>query len=509
MENLYDDVRATLHSIWHRRWVALLVAWTVCVVGWLAVWMVPNSYESHGRIYVQLYDPLAAQIGIGDNDRQHDIDRVRDTLTSAQHLEKVIRATPLGDHITDQKAMDSAVQGLSKAIKITNDQDNLFEISATQGSMSRSDKDNARLSQIVVQKMIDIFRDENINSNIGEMKDTMSFLDQQLAARQKELEDAEQRRLTFETAHPELAQGGVSLIQRLEQDREQMRNIDGDLAAAQSAVAAVNGELTSTPATVSVPGQLGGARGQLSQAQSDLQGMRARGLTENHPDVIATRNLIAALRQQVAQEGPGAPQTGAPNPQYSSLQSLKADRSAAIVALQARRASVQADLDQANAQQTSNPDLVAQAQNISRDYDVLKQQYDKLLQNREELRLKGQVQTAHDSVKFQVIDPPTLPRAPTAPNRPMLLLVVLAAGVAAGVGVAFAVGEMQSTFGTTGKLGRSTGMPVLGAISESLTGAAKTARARKTQSFYVAAGALGGMFMVLLLMEFAQRSMVA
>ena len=159
MENLYDDVRATLHSIWHRRWVALLVAWTVCVVGWLAVWMVPNSYESHGRIYVQLYDPLAAQIGIGDNDRQHDIDRVRDTLTSAQHLEKVIRATPLGDHITDQKAMDSAGQGLSKAIKITNDQDNLFEISATQGSMSRSDKDNARLSQIVVQKMIDIFRD--------------------------------------------------------------------------------------------------------------------------------------------------------------------------------------------------------------------------------------------------------------------------------------------------------------------------------------------------------------
>ena len=509
MDNLYDDFRASLHSVWHRRWLAIIVAWAVCVVGWLAVAMVPNTYESHGRIYVQLYDPLAAQVGIGDSDRQHDIDRVRDTLTSAEHLERVIRSTALGDGITDAKQMESAVQSLGKQIKITNDQDNLFDITATTSSMARSDKANAALSRDIVQKMIDIFREENVADNVGQMKDTMTFLDQQLATRQKELEDAEQRRLAFESAHPELAQGGVSLIQRLEQDRGQMRDIDGDLAAAQSAVAAVNGQLSTTPATVSVPGQVGGARGQLAQAQSDLSSMRARGLTENHPDVIATRNLISALRAQVAQEGPTGFVGGAPNPAYSSLQSMKADRAAAIVALQARRTSVQADLDQAVAQQTANPDLVAQAQNISRDYDVLKDQYDKLLQNREELRLKGQVEVAHNAVKFQVIDPPTLPRAPTAPNRPMLLVMVLAAGIAAGAGVAFAVGELKSTFATTAKLGRNTGLPVLGAISESLSTAAEAARARKAKTFYLLAGSLGGVFMLLLTMEFVQRSMVA
>jgi hypothetical protein len=43
MNSIYDEVLAALHSIWHRRWLALAVAWGVCVLGWLAVAMVPNS----------------------------------------------------------------------------------------------------------------------------------------------------------------------------------------------------------------------------------------------------------------------------------------------------------------------------------------------------------------------------------------------------------------------------------------------------------------------------------
>ncbi len=509
MDTLYDDFRATFHSIWHRRWLALGIAWSICIIGWLVVAMIPSSYESHARIYVQLNDALATQFGIGDNERQHDIDRVRNTLTSTKHLEQVIRATALGDNISSRKDMDSAVATLGKNIKVTSDQDNLFAISATSGSLGLRDADNSKLAKQIVQKMIDIFHDENLANNAGEMKDSMSFLDTQLASRQKELEAAEQRRLAFESLHPELAQGGVSMIQRLESDRSETRNIDGDLAAAQSGLAAVSGQMAGTPQSVAGVGVTGGARGALAQAQSDLAMMRARGLTENHPDVIAMRNQIVALRSQASAEGAGTFVGGVPNPAYLALQSQRADRQASIQALMARKASVESDIATATAQQTTNPDLVAQAQNISRDYDVLKQNYDKLLQGREELRLKGAVENTHNSIKFQVIDPPTTPRTPIAPNRPMLLFMVLVIGIGAGAGVAFAAGELRSTFGTTAKLGRVTGMPVLGAISQSLSAAGQAARTRKTMVFYATAGALGGVFVMLLAMEFVSRSMVA
>jgi len=505
MNGIMDEVLGALHTVWHRRWLALAVAWGFCMVGWLAVAMVPNSYESKARIFVQLDDPLAEQIGIGVGDRKRDIERVRQTLTSAINLEKVVRGTRLGDGITTPKQMEAMVVDLGKAVKVVSQQDNLFELTAVSTDGSLSDAESARMAQDIVQKLIDIFREENLAGGRGEMTDTMAFMNQQLAERQKQLEAAEQRRLAFEAQNPELAQGGSSLIQRLEASRAEQRGIDADIAAAQSALAAINGQLAGTPPTLAGPGA-GGAKGALAQAQSDLASLRARGLTDSHPDVVAARNMVAQLRGAAAAEGPGG---GVPNPAYSSLQSIRAEKQANLQALQSRRASTQADLARIGSEQSANPEAAAEAQRIMRDYDVLKQQYDKLLQNREELRLRGQVETERSGVKFQVIDPPTTPRAPVAPNRPLLLLGVLVLGVGAGAGAAFAVGRLRSTFQTTAALERTLGLPVLGAVSHAMTDAGRAVRARRLKYFAAGSAALGSVFVLLLVSEMIQRGMVA
>jgi len=505
MNGLLDELRAALFSVWHRRWIALGVAWGVCLLGWLAVAMVPNSYESKARIFVQLDDPLAEQIGVGVGDRRRDIDRVRQTLTGAVNLEKVVRATRLGDGVTTPKQLEGAVTALGKEVKVVSQQDNLFEIHATSTDGNLSDAESARLAQDIVQKLIDIFREENIAGGRGEMTDTMAFMNQQLADRQKQLEAAEQRRLAFEAKYPELTQGGASLLQRMEQARSDLRNIDADIAAAQSSLAALNGQLAGTPATLVGPGT-GGARGALAQAQAELAGMRARGLTDSHPDVVAARNQIAQLRQAVQAEGPGA---GTPNPAYGSLVAMRADKQASLQALQARRAAAQSELSRVDAQQIENPEVAAEAQRISRDYDVLKGQYDKLLQDREQLRLRGQVQSERSGVKFQVIDPPSTPRSPAAPNRPLLLFGVLVIGLAAGVGAAFAIGHLRSSFQTTARLEAALGLPVLGSISHTLTDSARVLRRRRLKWFAGAGAALGGVFVLLLASELIQRGMVA
>src|SRR4051794_25510670 len=114
MTNIYDEIRSAIYSVWHRRWLALGVAWGLCLMGWLVVAMVPNSYESKARIYVQLDDVLSEQMGLGHGDTKNNIDRVRQTLTSAVNLEKVIRGTPIGTGITSPKQMEGAVLSLGK-----------------------------------------------------------------------------------------------------------------------------------------------------------------------------------------------------------------------------------------------------------------------------------------------------------------------------------------------------------------------------------------------------------
>ena len=505
MTSIYEEVRIALYGIWHRRWLALGAAWLVCMAGWLVVATVPNTYESKARIFVQIDDVLSDQIGIG-GDRKRDIERVRQTLTSSVNLSKVVRATRLGDKVTSDKQMESAVAALGKNIKVVSQQDNLFEITAYSGSKAFSDVQNAKLAQDIVQKMIDIFREENLAGGRGEMSDTLAFMDQQLADRQKDLEAAEQKRQAFEAKNAEMMPGNGSLTSKIESARAELRGVDSDLLAAQSALASIRGQLSGTPPTIMVPGAQGGARGSLAQAQADLGALRARGLTDSHPDIIALKAQIAALQRAAAGEGgPG----GMPNPAYSSLQSIKADREASLIALQSRRASLSAELAQLTGRQFSEPGLAAEAARINRDYDVLTEQYDKLLRDREQLRLRGQVETERNAVKFEVIDPPTTPRGPSAPDRPMLLLLVLIVGVAAGCGLAFAVGQLRSTYSTTGQLERATGMPVIGSVTLTLTRRARAQYWRHLKWFAGGVASLAFVLVVLLAVEFMKRGMVA
>jgi polysaccharide chain length determinant protein (PEP-CTERM system associated) len=504
---IFEEFRAALWTVWNRRWLALAVAWGVCLLGWLGVALIPNSYESQARLYVQLDDVLADQIGIGADSRKNDIERIRQTLTSAVNLEKVVRSTRIGDTVSSPKQMEEAVIDLAKHISVVSQQENLFEISAISRQGSLSDAENAALAQNIAQKMIDIFREENLSGNHGQMTETLAFVSQQLAQREKELEAAEQRRLAFESQHPEMIQGGAANLQRLQTAREELRNIDADLAAAQSALAAINGQLAGTPRTIAGGVSDGSARSSLARANADLAAMHARGLTDSHPDVVVVKNQIAALKSAAQREDSSG--VGTPNPAYSSLLSIKAERDANVQAQQARRAALQAEVASLTANQIANPEIAAEAQRIGRDYDVLRQQYDKLLQDREELRLRGEVKTEREAVKFEVVDPPTTPRAPVAPNRPILLIAVLVLGIGAGCGAAFAIGQLRATFATTGRLERATGLPVLGAISANITDAGRVLRRRRLKYFFAGCGGLAGLCVLLLAVEFIQRGMVA
>ena len=71
---------------------------------------------------------------------------------------------------------------------------------------------------------------------------------------------------------------------------------------------------------------------------------------------------------------------------------------------------MQAQLDTLNSKLAGDPAVAAEQSQIENDYQVLKDQYAKLLQDRETIKLRGQAQSQTDSIKFSVIDPPNAPR---------------------------------------------------------------------------------------------------
>jgi polysaccharide chain length determinant protein (PEP-CTERM system associated) len=510
MNGLYDEFKIAVHSVWNRRWLALAVAWGLCLLGWLVVALIPNSYESQARISVEMQSLLSDKVGVDARERKKNMERVQETLASTINLEKVVRGTALNQSVATDRELSSKVEMLRKSIEIKSEKDNLFEITAKSSASNFSDAENAVLARDIVQKMIDIFVEENLSGDRDETSQTIKFLDAQLAQREKELQEVEQKRVQFETENLGLLPGVGSISQRMEAARAELGQIDSQISQASGSLAALNGQLAGTPSSIATPGiGSGGARGQLAQMEANLAGARARGWTDSHPDIISMKNEIAALRVQAGKEPAGGGGYRTPNPAYSSLQSMRAERQASLAALQARKNALQGDMAQLASKQTLEPGVAAEMSRINRDHEVLKSQYDKLLTDREQIKLRGQVESETDSLKFRVIDPPSSPRSPAAPNRPLLLAMVLIAGIGGGVGTAFAMGHVQTSYPTAARLEKASGLPVIGSVSQILTNAQREIQKKKMRIFFGTSGALFGVFGMLMIVEFIQRGMVA
>jgi hypothetical protein len=109
---------------------------------------------------------------------------------------------------------------------------------------------------------------------------------------------------------------------------------------------------------------------------------------------------------------------------------------------------------------------------------VIRARYDKLLERREQAQISGEVEASDAGIGFRIIDPPQVPLAPSAPDRPRLMTVVLLAALGCGLGFAFLMTQLKTTFGDERRLGEASGIRVLGSVPMTLSDKQRKRRAR-------------------------------
>ena len=91
---------------------------------------------------------------------------------------------------------------------------------------------------------------------------------------------------------------------------------------------------------------------------------------------------------------------------------------------------------------------------------------------REAAQIANSADTKTEKIQFRIVDPPQIPTVPAAPNRPMLVSIVLLFGLGAGLAAPMAVAQLDRSFATLGQL-RNLGIPILGSVSRLSLGAAR------------------------------------
>jgi polysaccharide chain length determinant protein (PEP-CTERM system associated) len=460
-----------LHAVWRRKWLGVATAWLVCTAGWIAVALVPTKYESSARVYLNA-DPLLTPLLKGlaaDTDPTRQLDFMQRTLLSRPNLEQLVRLTDLDIGVTSPEQKEALFKRLASDISVAPVTLNLL-------TLSYRDPDPTTAKN-VVQSLLTIFAEKTAGSSRADMDNAQRFLDSELAQQYPDI---------ISNRPPDSGTSGDESLSRLDQARAAVARLRLDLADAVTKRDALQKELAAVPPTLSVERapQVIVTGGRLSPIDERLQEIR-RNLdslllkyTDDHPDVKAARKQIAQLEAEGTKSSVGAGKSAGatkgeiPNPVYEQIKVRLVDAEAAVAAVQRRLDEARSDQERIEKVAASAPGVLVQAQDLDRDYSILKKNYQELVARREATQIANAADTKTEKIQFRIVDPPQVPILPAAPNRPMLVSMVLLFGIGSGLAVPLALTQLDRSFATVGQL-RNLGLPILGSVSRLSLGGAR------------------------------------
>ncbi len=472
-----SDFRAELLSriaiLWRRRWLALMVCWGLCVIGWGGVLLLPDQYQSQAMVYVDtdtLLGPLLKNLTV-ENDVQHQVPLITRTLLSRSNLHKVAVATDLALAVQTPVDEVNLFEHMLRHAQISVQGVNLLAISYTDP--------NPTLARDVVQALLSVLVDNSDVQNRAEMEKALGFIERQIASYEEKLRVIEQHMAEFKRQHGDvLLSSSANLGARKDSLREAVSTAQGQVAELKSAGDLLMQQLKTVPQFLSVdnapPVVVTGSHAEtgastIAELQKSLDELRLH-YTDKHPDVIAVKRQLAELEARAGAE-PGE-DAGEPryrsqvsNPVFEQLQMRLFEAQQQMSLARGHLAAAQSAQTDLEVQAAENPSMVAEYTDLTREYDVLKKQYDELLVRRESALMSQAVENSSQKIQFRVVDPPRIAAKPSGPHRLAFLAAVLAGSLAAGLGTALLLDHLEAPVTSPDILVRRSGLPVLGVIT--------------------------------------------
>jgi polysaccharide chain length determinant protein (PEP-CTERM system associated) len=485
MNLLSHLIQENIRGAWRFRWVALAVMAVVATLGWLAIFALADRYEAGAQVLVDTRTALkpALQGLATDQDTSVQLNYVRQSLLAGPQLRKIaqeVGALPVTG--IDPGRQEQLLNNLKSRIQLTfqNADDRPDSGGATYGiTYQDTNRERAlRLVSVLLKAMVS----ETLGNKQEGSENAQQFLGAQIKDYEARLRAAEDRLAQFKSSHlgqMPTEQGGY--FQQLQKQTDTIEDIRTKLITAQSRRNTLEHELhgdvaISAASASPVMGPKGMQSGadtvsRIAETQAALDELLLK-YTDKHPDVIATREALADLKKRREAEienlrrgdaNAAATSGASASPVYQSIQLALNQADVDISDLRTELEQHEQKAQELRELLNTAPQIEAEYAQLNRDYDVNKAQYTALLSNYEKARLGERADKA-GSVRFAVVQPPTVGFQPVFPARTKLLTVVLFAAIGAGGALAYGLDRLRPVVGAAEGVAKLTGVTVLSAI---------------------------------------------
>lgn len=499
MEQLITQLLSTVKGIWKYRWYSMVVAWAVVIAGFVTVYTLPDNYQASARVFVDtqsiLKPLLSGMTTIPDVEQQVSI--MSKTLLSRPNVERVMRMVDMDINAKSLNDKEVFVSNLMTQIKISGTTSHdIYTISYSAA--------NPKLAKNIVQSLLTIFIEGSFGDKKQDSANAVRFIDDQIKQYEEKLVSAENAIKDFKLKNISLFSGregdfGGKLVlaeEQLNQARLELTEAEQARNSIRKEIAGEEPIPSGEGAQAAVPPANPELDARIETLNKTLDTYRLQ-FTEEHPDVIATKRLIAQLEARKVHEAKSRTAGSTIGRNYSPvLQQLKvalSDAEAKAAAMKARVEEYAARVARLRAMGSAVPEMEAQFSQLNRDYQINKANYEKLIASRDAAKLSGDLSATTEMMTFRIIDPPTVPLKPAGPNRPRLFSLVFVGALLAGVAVGFGLSQVRPTFVSLAHLREVTGLPVLGSVSMNWT---ELEKKRRRKSLYALTASFAGMLIL-------------
>lgn len=431
---------------------AAIASFAVLLAMTCLVFLLPAVYESRATMMIEQLD-ATIDLSNGPGAREYveqRLQRTRQLVLSDENVTAMLKEFDLYG-LGDAIPQESQIAAFNENVFITPQVTGVIDPRTMRSAeltyafdVGFTDSDPATATK-VANKLADLFVASSATRAREDAQRTIEFAKTESERLAQELRLRESRLAEFREKNP----GGLPDDRVRNQDRamsleRELAQIDSDIRNARAKKDLLDAQLLDTPRdapTIDENGQtVVGAADRLAQAQAELVAALAK-YSEDHPDVRRLRREIATL----SQDATGRTSKPPTNPTYIQLQSQVNSAGVDIQGLNARRGSVYSQLHALQGAVTLSPRLEEQYQELVRDYDVIKKQYEDLRAQEASAVLRSKAAGTPATESYVLINPARIPDSPIKPDRVALMFLAIVLALAAGVGTAFVLNSTDPT----------------------------------------------------------------
>lgn len=508
MQDQLSEILFYIKGTLKYKWLIIFVAWFVCTVGWIFITTIPNSYKSEAKVNVDSRTMLRPLMkGIAIDSRNHGLLRIMAQLMFTRpNLEKILRISGIDLDAKTEAEKQDLIQGLKDHVKIMGGRNDLFTIAYS--------ADTPKKAQDTVHAVLTVFSQQTQQRGVGNTGDAQYFIEEQIREYEARLRNAEQARENFNRINAGLLPNQSGGMAPLNAVMEQIEETHMALAEVNSRWRVLNTQMNDVLEADNDEWGVSDDEGsaQLTPEDAEIAALKANmntlllRYTEYHPDVVSIKAAIRDLKKAKAERLANAPASNGlfssaaiENPYVQALKTSLNQVASERASLRARMALLQKKATKIRQNMDARLRIETEAKNLDRDYSIIKSNYMKLIERRETASLTNKMSNTQGSLNFTIVEAPSRPLKPDAPNRKLLNSGVLVTGLLAGLVAAFIRYFLQPTFMSTQQIRLVTGLPVLGSVAMHALIDSEQESKIKHFAFWAVSGALLCVYLIILL----------